>query len=110
MNKAQLVEAIADKAGGKKNAAIAVNAVFDAMVRAVVDGDTVSITGFGSIRPFDRPARLARNPQTGGSVRVPTTRVPAFRAGARFKALVAGARVLPESGNCIQKAAKTPRR
>lgn len=110
MNKAQLVEAIADKTGGKKNAAIAVDAVFDAMVRAVVDGDTVSITGFGSIRPVVRPARLARNPQTGGPARVPATRVPAFRAGARFKALVAGERDLPASGNCIQKAPKAPRR
>ena len=48
MNKAQLVEAIADKMGGRQQAADAVDAVLDAIVRAVVGGDRVSVTGFGS--------------------------------------------------------------
>ena len=43
MNKAQLVEAIADKVGGRQNAADAVDAVLDAIVRAVVAGDRVYV-------------------------------------------------------------------
>ena len=52
VNKAQLVEAIADKLGGRQQAADAVDAVLDAMVRAVVAGDRVSVTGFGSFDTF----------------------------------------------------------
>ncbi|MFC9462490.1 HU family DNA-binding protein, partial [Streptomyces sp. NPDC056983] len=81
MNKAQLVEAIADKVGGRQQAADAVDAVLDAIVRAVVSGDRVSVTGFGSFEKVDRPARYARNPQTGERVRVKKTSVPRFRAG-----------------------------
>ena len=84
MNKAQLVEAIADKLGGRQQAADAVDAVLDAMVRAVVAGDRVSVTGFGSFEKVDRPARYARNPQTGERVRVKKTSVPRFRAGQGF--------------------------
>ena len=81
MNKAQLVEAIADKVGGRQQAADSVDAVLDAIVRAVVGGERVSVTGFGSFEKVDRPARYARNPQTGERVRVKKTSVPRFRAG-----------------------------
>ena len=53
MNKAQLVEAIADKMGGRQQAADAVDHVLDAIVRAVVSGDRVSVTGFGSPSPAE---------------------------------------------------------
>lgn len=109
MNKAQLVEAIKGKVGGRRDAADAVDAVLDAIVRAVVAGDTVSLTGFGAIEPRHRPGRVARNPQTGEQVYVPPACVPHFRAGVRFKDLVAGRKLLPASGNSIQKAPKTPR-
>ncbi len=78
MNKAQLVEAIADKLGGRQQAADAVDHVLDAIVRAVVAGERVSVTGFGSFEKVDRPARYARNPQTGERVRVKKTSVPRF--------------------------------
>jgi DNA-binding protein HU-beta len=106
MNKAQLVEAIADKVGGRQQAA-AVDAVLDAIVRAVVAGDRVSVTGFGSFEKVDRPARYARNPQTGERVRVKKTSVPRFRAGQGFKDLVAGTKKLPKAGQVsVQKAPK----
>ncbi|MFI6146337.1 HU family DNA-binding protein [Streptomyces sp. NPDC051109] len=107
MNKAQLVEAIADKLGGRQQAADAVDAVLDAMVRAVVAGDRVSVTGFGSFEKVDRPARYARNPQTGERVRVKKTSVPRFRAGQGFKDLVAGTKKLPKGGEVsVKKAPK----
>ncbi|MER6998087.1 HU family DNA-binding protein [Streptomyces sp. NPDC000410] len=107
MNKAQLVEAIADKMGGRQQAAEAVDAVLDAIVRAVVGGDRVSVTGFGSFEKVDRPARYARNPQTGERVRVKKTSVPRFRAGQGFKDLVSGSKKLPKGGEvAVKKAPK----
>ncbi|GAA2968318.1 HU family DNA-binding protein [Streptomyces enissocaesilis] len=107
MNKAQLVEAIADKVGGRQQAADAVDAVLDAIVRAVVAGDRVSVTGFGSFEKVDRPARYARNPQTGERVRVKKTSVPRFRAGQGFKDLVSGSKKLPKGGEvAVKKAPK----
>ncbi|MGW3511017.1 HU family DNA-binding protein [Streptomyces sp. NPDC000994] len=106
MNKAQLVEAIADKMGGRQQAADAVDAVLDAVVRAVVAGDRVSVTGFGSFEKVDRPARYARNPQTGERVRVKKTSVPRFRAGQGFKDLVSGSKKLPKHDIAVKKAPK----
>jgi DNA-binding protein HU-beta len=107
VNKAQLVEAIADKVGGRQAAADAVDAVLDAVVRAVVGGDRVSVTGFGSFEKVERPARYARNPQTGERVRVKKTSVPRFRAGQGFKDLVSGAKKLPRGGEVsVKKAPK----
>jgi len=107
VNKAQLVEAIADKMGGRQQAADAVDAVLDAIVRAVVGGDRVSVTGFGSFEKVERPARYARNPQTGERVRVKKTSVPRFRAGQGFKDLVSGTKKLPRGGEvAVKKAPK----
>jgi DNA-binding protein HU-beta len=106
VNKAQLVEAIADKMGGRQQAADAVDAVLDAIVRAVVAGDRVSVTGFGSFEKVDRPARYARNPQTGERVRVKKTSVPRFRAGQGFKDLVSGSKKLPKNDIAVKKAPK----
>jgi DNA-binding protein HU-beta len=107
VNKAQLVEAIADKMGGRQQAADAVDAVLDAIVRAVVAGDRVSVTGFGSFEKVERPARYARNPQTGERVRVKKTSVPRFRAGQGFKDLVSGSKKLPKGGEvAVKKAPK----
>ncbi|MEW2619929.1 HU family DNA-binding protein [Streptomyces sp. NPDC048106] len=107
MNKAQLVEAIAEKVGGRQQAADAVDHVLDAIVRAVVAGERVSVTGFGSFEKVDRPARYARNPQTGERVRVKKTSVPRFRAGQGFKDLVSGSKKLPRGGEVsVKKAPK----
>ena len=96
MNKAQLVEAIADKVGGRQQAADAVDAVLDAVVRAVVGGDRVSVTGFGSFEKRVRNARMVRNPRTGEQIRAKKTAVPKFTAGAELKNVVSGAKQLPK--------------
>ncbi|MER5867950.1 HU family DNA-binding protein [Kitasatospora sp. NPDC002040] len=106
MNKAQLVEAVAEQLGGRKAAAEAVDAVLDTMVRAVVAGDRVSVTGFGTFEKVDRSARFARNPQTGEKVKVKKTAVPRFRPGQGFKDLVSGSKKLPKDGPSVKKAPK----
>nr|WSZ96807.1 HU family DNA-binding protein [Streptomyces sp. NBC_00857] len=109
MNKAQLVEVLSDRMGGKDQAAMAVEHVLDAIVRAVVAGDTVSVTGFGTIGSRVRAGRVSHNVATGTVMRTSPTRVPCFRPGTRFKDLVAGRKPLPNVGNSIQKAPKSPR-
>ncbi len=109
VNKAQLIQAVAKTTGNRAQAADAVEAALDAIVRAVTAGEVVSVTGFGSLTPEVRPARTARNPQTGEPVQVAERRVVKFRPGARFQDLVAGRRAMPESGNCIQKDPKSPK-
>ncbi|MFD9791310.1 HU family DNA-binding protein [Streptomyces sp. NPDC059070] len=109
VNKGFLIEDVATKLGSRSAAAAAVEAVFDSLVRAVVHGNRVRVTGFGSIEPVDRQARTAFNPQTGGRVHVEATRTIRFRPGTSFKALVDGTKELPEGSSAIQKAPKTPR-
>src|SRR5579863_9808890 len=95
MNKRDLIDAISGRLGDKKTATEAVNAVLDTIQHAVAKGDKVAITGFGVFEKTDRPARTARNPATGASIKVPKSSVPKFRAGADFKAVVNGDKKVP---------------
>jgi len=90
MNKRDLIDAISRRMGDKRTATEAVNAVLDTIQAAVAKGDKVAITGFGKFEKVNRPARTARNPATGASIRVPKSSVPKFTAGADFKAMVKG--------------------
>ncbi|MEO0375228.1 DNA-binding protein HU [Acaryochloris thomasi RCC1774] len=90
MNKAELVNAVADKAGvTKKQADEIVSATIDTIVDTVSQGDKVTLVGFGSFEPRDRKAREGRNPKTGKALTIPATTVPAFSAGKVFKDAVA---------------------
>jgi DNA-binding protein HU-beta len=92
-NKAQFVEMLAERLDGdRKRAAAALDAVIDSVYATIARGEKVAITGFGVFERRDRAARVARNPATGERVDVAPSRVPAFRAGAEFKAIASGAR------------------
>jgi DNA-binding protein HU-beta len=93
VNKAELIEALAARLGDKKAATAALDAVLAEVQSAVTKGDRVAITGFGVFEKRVRGARTARNPRTGEAVKVKKTSVPAFRAGAGFKDMVASGRV-----------------
>src|ERR1700685_1909869 len=90
MNKRDWIDAVSDRRGDKKTATEAVNAVLDTIQHTVAKGDKVAITGFGVFEKAVRPARTARNPATGATIKVPKSSVPKFRAGADFKAVVNG--------------------
>jgi DNA-binding protein HU-beta len=93
VNKAQFIEALAARLGSdKKTATTSLDAVLDEIYAVVVKGEKLTLTGFGAFEKRDRAARIARNPATGASVRVKKTSVPAFRAGAEFKAITSGAK------------------
>jgi DNA-binding protein HU-beta len=106
MNKAELVDVLAQKLGmDRRQATAAVENVVDTIVRAVHRGDSVTITGFGVFEQRRRAARVARNPRTGETVKVKPTSVPAFRPGAQFKAVVSGAQRLPAEGPAVKRSA-----
>jgi DNA-binding protein HU-beta len=99
MNKAQLIEALADHYDGSKaEAGKALNAVVETITRQTAAGEKVSITGFGVFEKVPRAARMVRNPRTGERKRAKATAVPRFRAGSELKAYVSGAKKLPKGG------------
>ena len=90
MNKTELIAKVAEAAGlTKKDATAAVGATFAAIEEALVKGDKVQLIGFGTFETRKQAARMGKNPQTGKAVKVPATKVPAFKAGAALKAKVA---------------------
>ncbi len=90
MNKGELVDQIAEKAGvTKKQGDAALNAILESIVEAVSNGDKVTLVGFGSFEPRQRKQREGRNPQTGETMVIPATTIPAFSAGKLFKEKVA---------------------
>ncbi len=104
MNKAELIDELTRKLKtDRRQATEAVENVVDTIVRAVHKGDSVTITGFGVFEQRRRAARVARNPRTGETVKVKPTSVPAFRPGAQFKAVVAGAQRLPAEGPAVKR-------
>ena len=86
MNKSDLVSAIADKSGlSKADAARALEATTSAISGALASGNSVAITGFGSFLVRARAARTGRNPQTGATIQISASNVPAFKAGKLLK-------------------------
>ncbi len=82
MNKGDLINKVADSANlTKAQAGDALNAVLNAIAGAMKAGDKVTLIGFGTFSVSERPAREARNPQTGKTVKVAAKRVPKFKPG-----------------------------
>ena len=97
MNKAELIEALAQHyEGSKSEATKALNAVVQTITYTAAAGEKVAITGFGVFEKIDRPARMVRNPRTGERKEAAATSVPRFRPGTELKAYVAGERALPD--------------
>ena len=90
MNKTELVAAVAEKAGiYKKDSEAAVAAFIASVQDALKAGEKVQLVGFGTFEVRQRSERQGRNPQTGKTVTIPASKVPAFKAGKAFKDLIA---------------------
>jgi DNA-binding protein HU-beta len=91
MNKAELVEAIANGAGlNKTQADAALNAALAAIKSEMSKGRDISLIGFGSFKVAKRAARMGRNPQTGKPQKIAARKVAKFSPGAELKAIVNG--------------------
>jgi DNA-binding protein HU-beta len=86
MNKAEMIEQIAQEAEISKSAA---ERAIDAMVVAIKTnlkkGNMVTLVGFGTFHVGKRAARTGRNPRTGAEIKIKAARVPKFRAGKALK-------------------------
>jgi DNA-binding protein HU-beta len=89
MRKQDLIRAVArETSKPESHVADIVNSVFLTIQHALAEGDEVAISGFGTFRVVERPAREGRNPQTGRPMMIGPGRSPAFRPGAALKRAV----------------------
>lgn len=87
MTKAELVDKIYVKAAlpSKAKAEEALDAVISCLRDALVAGDSVTFTGFGSFKVNQRAERTGRNPHTGEQITIPASRVVKFTPGKNLK-------------------------
>ncbi|MEM7540036.1 MAG: HU family DNA-binding protein [Pseudomonadota bacterium] len=86
MNKAELIEAVAEAADlSKAGATSAVDAVLDNITSALKRGDQVTLVGFGTFNVRERAARSGRNPRTGETIQIAASKSPGFKPGKALK-------------------------
>ncbi len=92
MNKAELVERVAERTGmSQRETRTVVDAIFDPdpniglIAAELLTGGKVAISGFGTFEARSRKARVGRNPHTGEALSIPASRAPAFKAGKPLK-------------------------
>ena len=86
MNKAELIEAIADHADlTKVDAGKALEGFCEAITAAMKKGEDVALVGFGSFALKAREARTGRNPATGAEIQIPASKTVGFKPGKQLK-------------------------
>ena len=86
MNKAELINAAAERAGlSKKDTEAALAAVIDVITEALSKDEKVQLVGFGSFEVKSRAARIGRNPRTKEQIDIPASKIPVFKAGKALK-------------------------
>jgi DNA-binding protein HU-beta len=89
--KAELVTAIAEKAGINKNQAKdALEAFIEAVTDSLKSGSDVRLVGFGTFKAVARAAGTARNPRTGETVNRPASKTARFQVGEGLKSSLNG--------------------
>lgn len=87
MNKSELINAIADKAGlSKADAKAALDATVAAISEALHANDKVAVLGFGTFSVADKPARTGINPRTKETIEIPARKSVKFKAGSELNA------------------------
>lgn len=89
MNKAELVDAIAEETSlTKKDSEAALKAFITAVGKELKKGGNVQLVGFGTFEVGKRAARTGRNPKTGEAIKIKAAKTPKFKAGKALKDLV----------------------
>ncbi len=98
MTKRELIAAMTARYPGytRREVETMVDAVFQTLTAALVNGERIELRGFGSFQTTYRPAREARNPRTGACVSVPAKRVPVFKVSKALHARINGQERLSE--------------
>jgi len=86
MNKSQLIERVAEKAGmTKAEAGRAVDVVVASVEEALAQGGSVHLVGFGTFSVTERAAREGRNPATGDKIQIESSKSVRFKQGKGLK-------------------------
>lgn len=86
MNKTELISIVSENAGlSRKDTERMLGAAIDAITSALVKGEKVQLSGFGTFEAKDRKARIGRNPHTKQPIEIPATRIPAFSPSKALK-------------------------
>lgn len=89
MRKPELAAAIAEEADlSKEKAAEVITVITDQIAKALSEGDSVSLIGFGTFEVRQRAERQGKNPQTGAPITIAAAKVPAFKPGKGLKEAV----------------------
>ena len=95
MNKTQFIASLAPHFNGsKKEAAHAVEIIFDSITRNMQKGEDVTINDFGKFKKVDRKARKGRNPFTGETIQIKASKKPRFLPAKGLKEVISGDRKL----------------
>ena len=95
MNKAQFIAALAPHFNdSKREAAHAVEIVFDTITRTMSKGEDVMINDFGKFKKVDRKARMGRNPFTGETIKIKASKKARFLPAKALKEVISGDRKL----------------
>ncbi|HVT85451.1 MAG TPA: HU family DNA-binding protein [Chitinophagaceae bacterium] len=87
MNKAELINKIADDTGiTKTQANAAIDSFVEAVSKTLKNGGKVTLVGFGTFTISKRKARKGRNPQTGEEISIKARKVARFKAGKELAA------------------------
>ena len=85
MNKPELVAKIVEQMNLTKKQVEEVTAVlFDVIMEALVKGDKVVISGFGTFEVHERAKKIGRNPQTGEEILIEGSKAPVFNSAKVF--------------------------
>ena len=97
MNRSELIEAVAERAGvGKSDVDAVLKGFQDVVSSTVAKGEEkITIPGFLSFEQGARAARTGRNPQTGESIEVAASKTVKISAGSKLKAIAAGKEAPP---------------
>lgn len=89
MNKSQLIDSIVEESGlTRSQAKIALESTLSTITKALAQGQTVQLIGFGSFKSAYRAERIGRNPQTGEPIKIGSANVPVFVPGKVLKVAV----------------------
>jgi DNA-binding protein HU-beta len=89
MKKSDIIAGIAKLLGiPNTKAEKAFDHVFSSITHAIVEEGSITISNFGTFSVSDRAAREGRNPQTGETIKIPSSRVPRFKAASKLKEIV----------------------
>ena len=90
MTKVELTKALANKVEGmtQKDAGVVVDSLGEVFVEALTKGEEVVVPGIGKIVVVERAAREARNPKTGETIHVESSKAVKLKAGSAIKTAI----------------------